>query len=56
MAVNMKFARTIFGAALALYVLWLAALFTMGIVTGTLPAERAIRSEAPQPTPEKPNN
>jgi hypothetical protein len=37
--VNTKVARILFGAALALYLLWFAALVTLGIVSGARPGD-----------------
>jgi hypothetical protein len=39
MVVTAKLARTLFVAALALYLIWLAALVTLGVVSGARPAE-----------------
>jgi hypothetical protein len=43
-----KTARTIFGAALALYLLWVAALLAMALVSGSRPSD-ARRPMAPAP-------
>jgi hypothetical protein len=53
--VNTKFARTLFGVALAVYLLWFAALVTLGVVSGTRPQEAKPRPETPSVAgPEKP--
>jgi hypothetical protein len=50
--VNLKSARTIFGAAVALYVVWIGALVAMAIVSGARPVDRRERhTPAPAAAP-----
>jgi hypothetical protein len=50
-----KLARTLFCAALALYLLWLTALVTLGVVSGARPAEGKTRpATAPVASPAVP--
>jgi hypothetical protein len=48
--VNAKFARVLFGAALALYILWFVALVTMAVVSGQRPVS-ATTNPAPATSP-----
>jgi hypothetical protein len=44
MVVNPKLARILFALALAMYLLWFAALVTLGVMSGDRPAEGRTRS------------
>jgi hypothetical protein len=50
--VNAKSARAIFGAALALYLLWFVALVTLAVVSGERPVSATI-NPAPAPAPSR---
>jgi hypothetical protein len=58
--VNVKFARKVFIAALALYLLWVAALATLAVVSGSRPVAAKIGTATNRtPTPpdaERPND
>jgi hypothetical protein len=49
--VNLKFARTFFVAALALYILWFGALVALAIVSSDRPPQARARSPAPASAP-----
>jgi hypothetical protein len=52
MVANMKLARTLFGAALALYMVWIGALVALAVVSGARPAEtKTRRVSAPAAAP-----
>jgi hypothetical protein len=58
--VNVNSARKVFVAALALYLLWVAALTTMAVVSGSRPSAAKIHTATdltpPPPDSEPPNN
>jgi hypothetical protein len=58
--VNVNSARNVLVAALALYLLWVAALATMAVVSGSRPSAAKIGTAtdltSPRPDSEPPNN
>jgi hypothetical protein len=52
--VNVNSARKLFVAALVLYLLWVAALATMAVVSGSLPSAAQIGTATDTPLPPDP--